>query len=130
MLVGEAIKSVMYLKDTNMRAIAKDAGTSYQAAYYACDDKQGKKGMHTSTAVKLLDALDYQLVAIPKGEPLRDEWLKIDDTSEGVKKINRKCVICGRMIHRDEYSQVTPQGRVCQECINDKFKAEQNTQVA
>lgn len=123
MLIGEVVKSIVYLKDTNVRKLAEKAGLSYQSIYKSCNDDT-KKGMHTTTAAKLLDALDYQLVAIPKGESLRDEWLKIDDTSEGVKKINRKCVICGRVIHRDEYSQVTPQGRVCQNCINDRFKTE------
>ena len=123
MLIGEVIKTAVSLRDTSIRKLAKKTNMSYQTIYQSCSDST-KQGMRTTNAAKLLDALDYQLVAIPKGTPLKDEWLKIDDTSEGVHKINRTCVLCGKAIPREAYSQVTPLGRVCEHCINERFEAE------
>jgi hypothetical protein len=118
MLIGEAIKSIVSLKDTNIRRLAKKVGMSYQTIYESCNNKT-KKGMHTTTATKLLDALDYQMVVMPKGTKVEDEWLKIDGTSEGSIKIYRKCIKCGKAIKRNEYSVVTQQGRFCQDCVVD-----------
>lgn len=123
MLIGEVVKSVVSLRETNVRKLADKAGLSYQSIYESCNGKT-KKGMHTTTATKLLDALDYQLVAMPKGVELEDEWLKVDDKSEGVRKITQTCIICGKHIPKSEYSQFTPKGRVCQKCINEKFAAD------
>ena len=121
MNIGEAVRTAVYLQDTNIREVAKKLGMTYQALYYSCAP-DSEKGMHTSTAVRILDALDYKLVAIPKEEVVKNDWLEIGLESTGVKKIYRKCHVCGKAIPKGEYSQVTPQGRICQHCINEQFK--------
>lgn len=121
MQIGEAIKTLVQLKDTNIRELAEKTGLTYQAIYTSCE-KDKSKGMHTTTAIRLLDELDYKLVAAPKDKRVDDDCLEIGLESTGVKRFYRKCMICGRSIPRKEYSQITPEGRVCQDCINAQFK--------
>ena len=121
MLIGEAIKSLVHMTETNVRELAKKTGLSYQAVYLACADSKPKQGMTVGTACKLLDALDYKLVATPKEKVIEDTDVEINLTQEGVRKMNRVCIVCGKRIPKTQYSQLTPKGRVCQKCINDAF---------
>lgn len=124
MNIGEVIRSVVYLEDTNVREVAKKVDMSYQTIYGSC--AMDKAGMNTNTAVKILGALDYKLVAMPVNTQIEEDWLEVGLNSTGVKKINRTCVMCGKSIPRKEYSQVTPAGRVCQDCINKQFSNKNN----
>ena len=124
MLIGETVKSLVHMTGTTVRDLADKTGLSYQAVYLACSDSKPKQGMTVGTACKLLDALDYKLVAMPKEKEINDSDIEVNLETEGVRKMNRICILCGRRITKDQYSQLTPRGRVCQKCINEKFAAD------
>lgn len=115
----QIIESLMELKGLNQSAMAKKSKTTRQAFNVVMNSKFGPR---IDTMTKILDNLDYKLVAAPKGVVLPPfTYTFTDDNSTPTGRYKKVCGDCNKTIKKDEYCQPYKNKLLCQDCINKRF---------